>query len=325
MNAVARGLALFCGGLTLLGVAATVRSHALSYDANIWWIALPFGNRALAAAVLAFAGVVLLWFAVAPPHAVWRRLLTAVVCTALAGVAVWNGVGFYSAWRAGQIDPRVPIPLSFIVAGVLILIAVCAAGVPASRHGRWATSATVVLVAAACAFVFPLAQVFFFGETDYRREANVAVVFGAQVHADGRASTSLADRVATAVDLYDTGYVDTLLVSGGVGESGYDEALVMRDMMVAAGVPESRVIVDGDGVNTAATVRNSLALLDGEARIVAVSQFYHLPRIKLAYARAGRDVLTVPARGPLPIAQTPQLVAREIPAFWVYYLRALAG
>jgi uncharacterized SAM-binding protein YcdF (DUF218 family) len=112
-----------------------------------------------------------------------------------------------------------------------------------------------------------------------------------------------------------------------VGESGYNEALVMRDMAVSAGVPAKAVIIDSDGVNTDATVRHSIPFLEGRGwtHVLAVSQGYHLPRIKLAYQRAGWDVLTVPATTSLPIPQTPRLIAREIPAFWVYYLRAVLG
>ena len=50
---------------------------------------------------------------------------------------------------------------------------------------------------------------------------------------------------------------------------------------------------------------------------------YHLPRIKLAYAAAGVDVWTVPARTLDP--QTKAIIAREIPAFWLYYLRAVVA
>jgi len=112
-----------------------------------------------------------------------------------------------------------------------------------------------------------------------------------------------------------------------VGDSGYNEALVMRDMAVRAGIRKEDVIVDSSGVNTEATVRNSIPFFGAERypRVLAVSQFYHLPRIKLAYARAGFDVLTVPAGTSTPIRETPYLVAREIPAFWLYYLRAIFG
>jgi vancomycin permeability regulator SanA len=173
--------------------------------------------------------------------------------------------------------------------------------------------------------VFPLAQVLFFGRSDYRRPADAVVVFGAQVHEDGRPSTSLKDRMATAVELHEQGLAPYMVVSGAVGDSGYDEAEVMRDMAVAAGVPAERIVVDSGGVNTDATVADTVPIFDarGWTRVLAVSQFYHLPRVKLAYQRAGREVLTVPAGTSSPIPQTPTLVAREIPAFWLYYLRAV--
>ena len=102
----------------------------------------------------------------------------------------------------------------------------------------------------------------------------------------------------TAVALYKDRLVKKVLVSGGVGDSGYNEALVMRDMAVKAGIRREDVIVDSSGVNTEATVRHSIPFFGAEPlpRVLAVSQFYHLPRIKLAYQRAGWDVLTVPAR-----------------------------
>ena len=153
------------------------------------------------------------------------------------------------------------------------------------------------------------------------------MVFGAQVHGNGAPSTSLRDRMDTAIGLFKEHLVKKVLVSGGVGDSGYNEALVMRDMAVKAGVPKQDVVVDSMGVNTEATVRDSIPFfsLAPRSRVLAVSQFYHLPRIKLAYQRAGWDVLTVPARTSTRIKETPYLVAREIPAFWVYYLRAIVG
>ena len=60
-------------------------------------------------------------------------------------------------------------------------------------------------VAFACLAIFPLAQMFFFGKTDYRRPADAAVVLGARVYADGRLSDALADRVRTACQLYRDG------------------------------------------------------------------------------------------------------------------------
>ena len=62
----------------------------------------------------------------------------------------------------------------------------------------------------------------------------------------------------------------------------------------------------------------------GASRVAVVSDFFHLPRVKLAYQRAGYDVITVLSRAHR-IPQMTGLMLREIPAFWVYYLRAMLG
>jgi vancomycin permeability regulator SanA len=325
LTAVARGLALFFGAFTLLNVAGTLRVPA--FDANVWWIDPPVVPRAAAIAVFAAAGGVLIAFGVAPRMRTWRRWTTFVFTIALGAAAVYDVVQFYRVWRDGLIAPELPLPLSLVFAALIALVAVAVFLAPTRPRRRWPAWTLVGLTVAACIVLFPLAQVLFFGTTDYRRPADVAVVFGAQVHRNGAPSTSLTDRVDTAVALYKDGLVGRLFMSGGVGDSGYNEALVMRDMAVARGVPAGRIVIDSNGVSTNATVADTVPFFGGKGwrRILAVSQFYHLPRIKLAYQRAGWDVLTVPARGSRPIKETPYLVAREIPAFWVYYLRAVAG
>jgi vancomycin permeability regulator SanA len=321
--APARGIALFLGGFTLVSTVGVVRDTG--FDANTWWVAVPYVPRLASAALLAAAGVAFVAYGVAPRMRAWRRWLTVAFFAFFAAVTAYNVFDFYRVWSAGDIAPGVPLPLSLVVTVLLGFLIWAALRDP--PPSRWPAVVLVVASAAACVFLFPLAQVFFFGMTDYRRPADVAVVFGAQVHEDGRPSTSLRDRMATAEELYKSGLVKRIIVSGGVGESGYNEALVMRDMAKKAGVPADEIVVDSNGVNTAATVADTVPFFGGKGwqRILVVSQFYHLPRIKLAYQRAGWDVLTVPAGTSTPIAQTPALALREVPAFWVYYLRAIFG
>ncbi len=275
--------------------------------------------------LLTALAVALLAYAFLPHMPAWRRWPTVGLCLFFAAVTVWNGADFYLTWRAGDIDPGMPVPLSFVFCALFVFIAWAALRGPAQRRRRWAAAGVLFATTAACVLLFPLAQIFFFGTTDYRRPADVVVVFGAQVHDDGRPSTSLRDRVDTAVRLHKDGLVKYVFVSGGVGESGYNEALVMRDMAVEAGVPTEAIAIDSNGVSTTATVTDTVPFFGGAGwkRVLAVSQFYHLPRIKLAYQRFGWDVLTVPAAPSSPVRETPYLVAREIPAFWVYYLEAV--
>jgi vancomycin permeability regulator SanA len=320
--AIARGFALFVGAFTLVNIVGLWRQGA---DFNIWWVAVPGAGRATAVVLYALVGAALVGYAVAPRMHPWRRWPTVGLILGFAAVTAWNGVDFYLVWRDGEIRPGVPFPLSFVVCAVLVFVGWTALRSPAPGRRRLVAAGVLCAVAAACILLFPVAQVFFFGKTDYRRPADVVVVFGAQVHQDGRASTSLRDRMDTGVQLYKDGAVRRIIVSGGVGDSGYNEALVMRDMAVEAGVPEDAIVIDSNGVSTNATVADTVPFFgeDGWRRILAVSQYYHLPRIKLAYQRAGWDVLTVPAGTSTPIPQTPRFVVREIPAFWAYYFRAV--
>src|SRR5581483_5854665 len=176
-----------------------------------------------------------------------------------------------------------------------------------------------------CLVSFPVAQMLCFGKTDYRRAADVAVVFGARAYQDGRPSDALADRVKTACQLYRDGLVKKLIFSGGPGDGAIHETEAMRTMAIRSGVKPEDILIDTGGLNTQATVRNTEAIFAQlhARRILVVSHFYHLPRIKLAYQRTGWDVYTVPARESYFLRQMPYFMAREVPAMWVYYLRPL--
>jgi vancomycin permeability regulator SanA len=166
---------------------------------------------------------------------------------------------------------------------------------------------------------------FCFGKTDYRRPADIAVVLGARVYADGRPSDALADRVRTACQLYQQGLTKKLLFSGGPGDGPIHETEAMKRMALESGVKENDILVDEAGLNTEATVKNSEAIFSQlrASRILVVSHFYHLPRIKMAYQRDGWDVYTVPAKETYLLRQMPYNMVREVAALWVYYLRPL--
>lgn len=169
-------------------------------------------------------------------------------------------------------------------------------------------------------------RLYCFGKTDYRREADVVIVLGARAYADGRPSDALADRVQTGCALYRAGLVRRLLFSGGPGDGSFHETEVMQTLAVKLGVPTEAILVDRGGVNTKATVGNTVPLLrDLELRrVLVVSHFYHLPRLKLAYQRAGLEAYTVPAHESCTLSRLPFFMLREVAALWVYYLDPLA-
>ena len=208
-----------------------------------------------------------------------------------------------------------PVPLSLLIVAALGVILLPQHGQPTVRG----TVATVIVAAV----LFPLAQISLFGATDYRRQADVILVFGAHAYADGTPSDALADRVRTACDLYDAGLAPRLLFSGGPGDGAIDEPETMARYAKSLGVPESAILRDPEGINTEASVRNTVARA-GDERILAVSHFYHLPRIKMTFQRYGVKVFTVPSETSV-LRRMPINLVREDLAFWAYYLRRFGG
>jgi vancomycin permeability regulator SanA len=327
----ARGFAAFLGGFLVIGAIGEARLGAT--DLGLWFIDLTDLPHVVRFVVFGLYGVLLVsWLGAGRPRAALRRA-TAITSLAAAVLAARDVLRFAAAVSTGLVRPGVPIPLSLPLAVVLAALGLWIwrdRGLDGAPAGR--VRLGVLAAAGICALAFPVAQIAFFGTTDYRRPADAAVVFGARVYATGDPSPLLADRIATGVELYHQGLVPVLIMSGGDGADGFNEARVMRDRAVAAGVDPAAIEVDPSGVTTEASVGHAMTIMAGllpsrvgPPRLVAVSQAYHLPRIQLAFSTAGIDVLTVPAVDPVPISEMPILVAREIPAFWLYYLRACLG
>ena len=236
-------------------------------------------------------------------------------------VLLANSTVVLGLFLRGDVRAGMPVPASLVFAAAFAFIGFHAGRRASNRSGRPLVLATALL----CVGLFPVVQVLCFGRTDYRRPADVAVVFGARVYADGRLSDAVADRVRTATRLYREGWVSELVMSGGPGDGAIHETAAMRTAAIRDGVPAAAIRVDLAGLSTAATVRNTAGEFAGR-RVLAVSEYYHLPRIKLAFARAGVEIFTVPAeardwRRALDLRSS----LREVPAFWLYYLRSLGG
>lgn len=127
------------------------------------------------------------------------------------------------------------------------------------------------------------------GLTERYTPSDVAVVLGSQAFPDGTPSPALAARLDRAVHLHQQGQVQHVIVSGGTGVEGVDEAQVMKAYLLAHQVPSASIWVDSDGVNTRATACYSAALMQAQGwrRAILVSQYFHLSRTRLAFQQVG--------------------------------------
>ena len=110
-----------------------------------------------------------------------------------------------------------------------------------------------------------------------RVRAPVAIVLGAAVHADGQPSPWLAYRLDVAADLYTSGRVEAILVSGDNRRVGYDEPTVMRNYLTSQGVPSQAIALDYAGFDTYDTCVRARRIF-GVERALLVTQDFHEPR-----------------------------------------------
>ena len=255
----------------------------------------------------------------------WFRRAAALVFAAVAALACIDAARFAAALAGGAVRTPALVPASAFVAvffGALAWEARLPGGTAPSgsrRRRSWVRVATFGAVLAGV----PLLRMVTFGPSRYERPADVAVVFGARVWNTGHPSLALSDRVDEAVRLYRAGLVDHIVMSGAIdAQNGFSEPVVMRDWAEAQGVPREAILLDEAGVDTASTVRNTARIMRelGMRRALVVTHYYHEPRAKLLFDRAGIRAFTVPATMSRRLAKEPYFLAREVAAYYHSFL-----
>ena len=302
----------------------------MQYDATIWWVDIRFLPGWLAMLCSMAFSAALLHRAICPAANAGVMRGRQLVLGCLLAALILNTL---MAWRVGmdRVLLGVPIPLTAVLAaGVWFMLRRSVQhGTAPSFAVRISRSFGIACFAGGFALLAALAQMFWFGESDYRRPADVILVYGCKAHADGRPSQALADRVHTASELYHQGLAEVIVMSGGpVRDSVMHETQVMADYAVSLGVPREAILFDVEGLDTQATARNLRGVLadagtSESSRILAVSHDYHLPRVKLSLEREGLTAYTVPAEIRYRMPGKPYFMARETAAWWYYYFQPI--
>jgi SanA protein len=105
----------------------------------------------------------------------------------------------------------------------------------------------------------------------------VAIVFGAGLRRDGTPTAILRDRVETGANLYFSGKVEKLLLSGDNSYLNYNEPEAMRQYALSLGVPNEALALDYAGRRTYDTCYRAKAIFGVQSALL-VTQKFHLPR-----------------------------------------------
>ncbi|MCO6009072.1 YdcF family protein [Actinoallomurus purpureus] len=141
----------------------------------------------------------------------------------------------------------------------------------------------------------------------------VGMIFGAGA-LNGRPSRMLVERLRLGADLYRRGKIQVLLVTGDNSRKDYDEPSVMRDFLVAQGVPRPRIVLDYAGFDTWDSCARAKRIF-GVDRAILVTQDFHLPRAVTLCRAAGIDAWGVgDDSSRYNVTTTAYLYVREAPA-----------
>lgn len=127
-------------------------------------------------------------------------------------------------------------------------------------------------------------------------KADVIVIFGAAQYA-GHPSPVYKARLDHGYELFEEGMASMVITTGGAGlDPEFSEGGVGRDYLLRRGVPEKSLIAETQGSDTAQSAERvgNIMRVNGMHRCIAVSDAYHVFRIRALLEREGVEVEVAP-------------------------------
>ena len=158
---------------------------------------------------------------------------------------------------------------------------------------------------------------------EYPKESiDFAIIYGNKVENKLEPSNRLKARLDACISLYNSLKIKKIIVSGGVDDNGFDESFVMLNYLVQNGIGTENIIKDSLGINTHNTTKNLQKIINKNDSIVAISQKYHISRIKLSLKINGYKNIFTHYPNYYEIRDIYSIV-RELPAWMKYYILKL--
>ena len=288
--AVSRGSAL---GLSLLMGLNLAEAVVYSTSAvNNWFTHLSPLTQPIGVTILAMAATSWLMFAVRP------ALPGPVQFAALALIVTLSGFCGRDLWLVSQHADDSQKAMSMTQPlGTLMLLAVAGVGIVSgnSSSARGRSSFIAILVSAFVAILcFAVISIQTGGVSDaIPAEATpVILVLGCGDSPNGKPSDKLTDRLNTAFKLIQDRKAKTVILSGST------EVSMMNELALAAGLGPDQILLDDQQTNIASSVQfaASQEALKSDRRLIVVSHWHELSRIRLLVQRSGLQAIGVAAQ-----------------------------
>ena len=145
------------------------------------------------------------------------------------------------------------------------------------------------------------------------------VVAGCRVGADGQPGRSLAARTQRAAALYKAGLAPLIVFTGGACTSTHSEARAAANLARRLGVPAEAQILEESSATTRENARYAASLLSDDARIIVVSDSYHVVRCVRVFR--AEFIAVVGAGACSPLVPRVRGALREVGALFAYARR----
>ena len=163
------------------------------------------------------------------------------------------------------------------------------------RLGKW-KNIFIVIVCILLYVIGNLLSICLYSYKDEKQEADVAIVLGAATYYD-EVSPVYRERLNQGIRLYNDGYVDTLIVTGGYGPgTAHSDAYTAKQYVVSQGIREEAIMMEETSSITQENLENAKVIMEenGMETAIIVSDPLHMKRAMLLAKDAGIEGYSSP-------------------------------
>lgn len=144
--------------------------------------------------------------------------------------------------------------------------------------------------------VFTAVSIIHYGKRDEKTHCDTAIVLGAATW-NGKVSPVYRERLNHGIWLYENGYVDSLVLTGGVGEgNSISDAETAKRYAISQSVPEQAILIEEASTITEENLEFAKDIMDenGFYSAIIVSDPLHMKRAMLMAKDYGIDAYASP-------------------------------
>ena len=164
------------------------------------------------------------------------------------------------------------------------------------KHRKITILAIGILLAIGGCLIAVAAGIVSYGKLDEKCSCDAAIVLGAAT-TDGVVSPVYRERINHGIRLYENGYVDYLILTGGTGDGNtISDALAAKNYAIDMGIPDHKILIEEQSTITEENLQNAKKIMDENTleTAIIVSDPLHMKRAMLMAKDYGITAYTSP-------------------------------